>query len=109
MTSASRLSENCTPFFTCRSFSEDRTMEKIETERLVLRNFWKDDAVGLFEYLHKPAASCFLSLALKDMSEAEAEAEKRGGDDGHIAVCLKGSDRLIGDLFAVQEEDTFSV
>lgn len=84
-------------------------MEKIETERLVLRNFRKRDADGLFAYLHEPVASCFLSLALKDMSEAEAEAEKRGADDGHIAVCLKGSDRLIGDLFAVQEEDTFSI
>jgi len=86
-------------------------MEKIETERLVLRNFRKPDAAGLFDYLHEPVASCFLSLALKDMSEAEAEAEKRGADDGHIAVCLKESGRLIGDLFAVQEEeeDTFSV
>lgn len=84
-------------------------MEKIETERLVLRNFRKQDAAGLFEYLRDPVASCFLSLALKDMSEAEAEAERRGGDDEHVAVCLKESDRLIGDLFAVPEEDTFSV
>lgn len=84
-------------------------MEKIETERLVLRNFRKHDADRLFGYLHEPVADCFLSLALKDMSEAEAEAGRRGGDDEHIAVCLKDSDRLIGDLFAVQEEDTFSV
>ena len=84
-------------------------MEKIEAERLVLRNFQKHDAAGLFAYLHEPVASCFLSLALKDMSEAEAEAEKRGRDDEHIAVCLKDTDRLIGDLFAVQEDDTFSV
>jgi RimJ/RimL family protein N-acetyltransferase len=84
-------------------------MEKIETERLVLRNFRKPDAAGLLAYLHEPVASCFLSLALKDMSEAEVEAEKRSKDDGHIAACLKESDRLIGDLFAVQEEDTFSI
>lgn len=84
-------------------------MDKIETDRLVLRNFQKDDAAGLFAYLLEPVANCFLSLALKDMSEAEAEAEKRSADDKHIAVCLKGSDRLVGDLFAVQEEDTFSV
>lgn len=84
-------------------------MEKIETERLVLRNFRKNDAAGLLAYLQQPVASCFLSLALKDMSEAEAEAQKRSGDDGHIAVCLKESDRLIGDLFAVEDDDTFSV
>lgn len=84
-------------------------MEKIETDRLVLRNFQKHDAAGLFAYLHEPVASCFLSLALRDMGEAEAEAGKRSGDDEHIAVCLKDTGRLIGDLFAVQEEDTFSV
>lgn len=83
--------------------------QKIETDRLVLKNFRKNDAAGLLEYLHEPVANCFLSLALKNMSEAEAEAEKRSGDDEHIAVCLKDSDRLIGDLFAVQEDDTFSV
>ncbi|MBS0220834.1 MAG: GNAT family N-acetyltransferase [Proteobacteria bacterium] len=84
-------------------------MEAIETERLVLRNFQKHDAAGLLEYLHEPAASCFLSLALKDMREAEAEAERRSGEDEYIAVCLKGPGKLIGDLFAVPEEDTFSV
>jgi len=84
-------------------------MEPVETERLLLRNFRGGDAAGLFEYLHAPVAGCFLSLALEDMGDARAEAERRGKDDEYIAVCLKGSDRLVGDLFAVQEDDTFSV
>ncbi len=84
-------------------------MDKIETQRLVLRNFQKQDARGLFEYLREPTASCFLSLSLKDMSAAEAEAQRRSADDESIAVCLKGSGKLIGDLFAVPEEDTFSI
>lgn len=84
-------------------------MEKIETERLVLRNFQKQDAAGLFEYLHEPVADCFLSLALKDVRQAKAEVAERSKGDEAIAVCLRGSDRLIGDLFAVPEEDSFSI
>lgn len=84
-------------------------MQAIETDRLVLRNFEKEDAADLFAYLNHPVASCFLSLRLEDMGEAEAEAEKRSRDDEHIAVCLKESRKLVGDVFAVAEGDTFSV
>lgn len=84
-------------------------MKAIETERLVLRNFRKGDADDLFAYLHRPVASCFLSLKLKDLRAAEAEAETRSRSDEHLAVCLKDTGRLIGDLFAVPEEDTWSV
>lgn len=84
-------------------------MEMIETDRLVLRNFRGSDAAGLFAYLREPKASCFLSLKLADMKEAEAEAEKRSAEDEHIAICLKGTGQLIGDLFAVPETDTYSV
>lgn len=84
-------------------------MDAIETDRLVLRNFRKDDAADLFAYLREPAASCFLSLKLEDLRAAEAEAEKRSGSDESIAVCLKGPGTLIGDLFTFTEEDTVSV
>lgn len=84
-------------------------METIETDRLVLRNFRRSDAAGLFAYLREPKASCFLSLKLASMKEAEAEAERRSADDEHIAVCLKDTGQLIGDVFAVPETDTFSV
>jgi len=83
-------------------------VQTIETDRLVLRNFRRSDAAGLFAYLHEPKASCFLSLKLADMKEAEVEAENRSADDEHVAVCLKGTGQLIGDLFAVPEADTFS-
>lgn len=86
-------------------------MNTIETHRLVLRHFRKEDAADLFAYLHRPSVPCFLSLKLEDMSAAETEAEKRSRSDEHIAVCLKDSNRLIGDLFAVPDKtpDTFSV
>lgn len=43
------------------------------------------------------------------MGAAEAEAETRSKSDEYIAICLRDTDRLIGDLFAVPEEDTYSV
>lgn len=84
-------------------------MDAIRTDRLVLRNFRKEDASDLFAYLHEPAANCFLSLKLADMRAAELEAEDRSRSDEHVAVCLKDSGKLIGDLFAVAEGDTFAV
>jgi len=84
-------------------------METIETNRLVLRRFTQRDAADLFEYLHEPVASCFLSLALGNMKDAEREAAERSTDEKSIAVCLRASGKLIGDLFAESEDDTFSV
>ncbi|UZE52030.1 GNAT family N-acetyltransferase [Rhodopseudomonas sp. P2A-2r] len=84
-------------------------MDAIETDRLVLRNFRKADAADLYAYLHAPTASCFLSLKLEDIAAAEVEAENRSRNDEYIAVCLRDSGKLIGDVFAMPEEDTFSV
>ncbi|MBS0250998.1 MAG: GNAT family N-acetyltransferase [Proteobacteria bacterium] len=85
-------------------------MEVIETARLVLRPFRKGDAAGLFAYLSEPRSRCFLSLKLDDLDAAAAEAETRGQSDEHIAVCLRSTDELIGDLFCIIEPpDTYSV
>ncbi len=86
-------------------------MESIETNRLLLRNFSPEDAAALFAYLHEPSASCFLSLRLEDMDAAVQEAHKRSHTDDQVAVCLKDTHQLVGDLFAIPEEDsdTFSV
>ncbi|PRD43626.1 GNAT family N-acetyltransferase [Phyllobacterium phragmitis] len=84
-------------------------MDAIETNRLVLRNFRSGDALGIYAYLKEPGASCFLSMKLDDMGAAEAMVENRSRSDDHIAVCLKDSGEVIGDVFAVPEEDTFAV
>jgi len=80
-------------------------MQTIETERLILRPFREGDAEDLFAYLRAPTAHCFLSLKLADMSEAEIEVRKRALDGGCIAVCLKQTGRVIGDLFGGTGED----
>lgn len=83
--------------------------QPIHTPRLELRRFREQDAADLFDYLQSPTASCFLSLALADVEAARTEARRRSTDGEHVAVCLQDTGQLIGDLFAMQEDDTFSV
>lgn len=85
-------------------------MDAIETDRLVLRNFRATDGADLFAYLHAPRASCFLSLKTETLAAATEEAQTRSGSDEHIAVCLRTTGQVIGDLFAVPEPpDTYAV
>lgn len=81
-------------------------MQIVETERLILRPFREGDAADLFAYLRAPTASCFLSLKLADLTEAEIEVRKRALDNGCLAICLKETGQVIGDLFGgAGEED----
>jgi RimJ/RimL family protein N-acetyltransferase len=88
-------------------------MRTIETERLILRPFREGDAADLFAYLRAPTAPCFLSLKLADLAEAEIEARRRALDEGSVAICLKRTGQVIGDLFGGagehDEDETASV
>ncbi|MGY0712660.1 GNAT family N-acetyltransferase [Azospirillum argentinense] len=85
-------------------------MDPITTDRLILRPFREGDAPDLFAYLRHPRASCFLSLKLDDLDAAAAEVETRSRSDEHIAVCLRSTGRVIGDVFQVPEPpDTHTV
>lgn len=74
-------------------------MQIVETDRLILRPFREGDAAELFAYLRAPTATCFLSQTLADLAEAEIEVKKRAVDEGSVAICLKHSGQVIGDLF----------
>lgn len=85
-------------------------MKNIVTERLMLRNFMKADAPGLLEYLGQPRVNCFLDDKISTIQEAELKIQKRSKEDSYIAVCLKETNELIGELFALKEEpDTYCV
>ncbi|QCO16702.1 N-acetyltransferase (plasmid) [Azospirillum brasilense] len=85
-------------------------MDPITTDRLILRPFRNGDAPDLLAYLRRPRASCFLSLKLDDLDAAAAEVETRSRSDEHVAVCLRSTGRVIGDLFQVPEPpDTYAV
>ncbi len=85
-------------------------MTNIETERLIIRNFQEKDAADLFEYLSCPRVNCFLDEKLDSFDEAVENVKQRSQDELELAVCLKESGKVIGNLFARKEEpDTYSV
>lgn len=83
---------------------------QVETPRFMLRQFEERDALGLLEYLSKPITNCFASDTTTSIEDALAKIHKRKKDDDYIAVCLKDSDQLIGEIFFIKEEpDTYSI
>jgi len=87
-------------------------MQILKTNRLILRNFTVTDAAGLLEYTANPRVNCFMDQRISTLEDAAAEVAKRSSDDSHIAVCLKDSDELIGELFGMREDrdsDTYRI
>ena len=88
----------------------------IETERLVLRQFQESDAADVLEYLASPAVHCFTDMRLDSLEAAKAEMKKRAENDLYLAIVLKESGKVIGEIFGHPEEiapddetmDTFS-
>lgn len=84
-------------------------MEFFNTKRLIIRRFEKNDALGLWDYSAEPRVNCFASEKIIDMKQALAVVTKKTWDKSQLAVCLKDCGTLIGNLFAIEEEDTYSV
>ena len=75
----------------------------IETERLVLRQFTTDDAADVLEYLHAPAVHCFYSMRLESLEAAKDEMKKRAEDDLYLAIVLRETGKVIGEIFSFAE------
>lgn len=82
----------------------------IIAKRLVLRPFESKDALGLLDYLSKPVVSCFVGDKIATLEEALEMIKKRQKKNDYLAVCLKESDQIIGEVFQIFEDpDTYSV
>ena len=84
-------------------------MEFFNTDRLIVRKFKADDATGVFDYFKEPRVNCFQDEKLNTLEEAKAEVIRRSGLESQFAVCLKKDHKIIGNLFAEKEEDTYNV
>ena len=88
----------------------------ITTERLILRPFMESDAEDVFEYLKKPMVHCFYDMKLANMEDAREAVAERVDDEFYLAIELKNTGKVIGELFGhpestdpTQEDfDTFS-
>ena len=89
---------------------------KLETERLLLRPFEPKDVSDLYEYLREPSVHCFADMTLHTMEDARKGIEERMGDELYLALELKETGRVIGEIFshaeatdpANQNMDTYS-
>ncbi len=81
---------------------------RIETERLLLRPFVREDAADLFAYLHEPTVHCFADMKLQNMEDAVRAVEERIKDESgaYLAIELKESGKVIGEIFAHAESVT---
>ncbi|MCF7932308.1 MAG: GNAT family N-acetyltransferase [Acholeplasmataceae bacterium] len=75
----------------------------IETKRLTLRRFKEEDAEALFRMLSLPEVVFFEPYGIMTYDEAKEEALRRRNQPAFIAVCLKGDDQLIGNLYFAPE------
>lgn len=84
-------------------------MEFFQTKRLIVRRFEAFDAEGLFDYFREPIVNCFQDEKLHTLDKARNEVEKRSWKPSQFAVCLRDDNKIIGNLFAEKESDTYGV
>lgn len=78
----------------------------IQTQRLILRPFTKNDATDVFEYLHEPMVHCFEDMRISSLKEAtDAVLERSKDNEYYFAIVLKESGKVIGEIFAHPEGD----
>ena len=79
-------------------------MEQIETARLILRNFAETDADDLYEYLSDPAVVAFEPYQPMTREETIENLKWRISTDEMIAVELKQTHHVIGNIYLGKRE-----
>lgn len=76
----------------------------IETKRLLLRPFVPEDWPGLYAYLSQPETVRYEPYGVFTKEEAKAEAVQRANSEAFLAVCLKDTGKLIGNIYLCRQE-----
>jgi len=71
----------------------------METERLMLRRFSCDDWQDLYEYLSQESVVEFEPYEVFTDVASITEARRRSADNRFWAICLKGSGKVIGNVY----------
>ena len=74
-----------------------------ETERLILRRYKKEDVQDLFEYLSDKEVVKYEPYKPLTFDETKENLEWRIGTDEMIAVELKDSHKMIGDMVMLRK------
>jgi len=79
-------------------------VENIITERLIIRRFKEADWEDLYEYLSKEEVVRFEPYDIRSEIECKQEAASRSKNKAFWAVCLRDSNKLIGNIYFQQLE-----
>lgn len=71
----------------------------IETDRLILRRYCKDDLQDLYEYLADEEVVKYEPYKPMDINEVESNLEWRISTDEMIAVELKSNEKMVGNIY----------
>ncbi|MFA6940234.1 MAG: GNAT family N-acetyltransferase [Clostridiaceae bacterium] len=83
---------------------------QIETERLIIRKFKADDWKDIHEYLSVEKVVHFEPYEPFTVEESKEEAVCRSKNEEFIAVCLKETGKVIGNLyFGKQDYETYEL
>lgn len=74
-----------------------------ETERLIIRKFSIDDWKDLYEYLSDESVVKYEPYDVLSEEACRQEAKNRSENPAFLAVCLKESSKLIGNLYFEQQ------
>lgn len=82
----------------------------METERLIIRRFTPEDTDDLYAYLSRAPVVRYEPYEPFTLEQAAGEAIRRASDPDFLAVALKGSGRVIGNVwFAPGEWDAWEL
>ena len=76
-----------------------------ETDRLILRKFLDSDLLDLFEYLSDPEVVKFEPYKPMTLEEVREELDRRISADEMVAVEVKSSGKLIGNVYLGKREN----
>ena len=79
-------------------------MTILETERLTLRRYCQDDLFDLYEYLSDLDVVKYEPYRPMSLDEVKTELDERISSDEMIAIVLKQSSKLIGNLYLGKRE-----
>lgn len=74
-------------------------MLNIETKRLRIRRFKEDDWKDLYEYLSDEEVVYYEPYTVFNEEQCKKEAVNRSTNEEFFAVCLKDSEKLIGNIY----------
>ncbi|WP_055666165.1 GNAT family N-acetyltransferase [Desnuesiella massiliensis] len=78
--------------------------KQIDTQRLIIRRFNKEDWQDLHEYLSDEEVVFYEPYETFNEEASKEEAERRAEDDSFFAVCLKETGKVIGNLYLGKQD-----